>query len=246
MKLENSTLTFIGQAGFILKNNKGKTLAVDLYLSKCAERIYGSPGFKRLTPTILGFYDIIFDYLIATHPHADHFDFDAIPCLMDNETTHLFASVKCAELIHKRNMSEERVTYVTSGDYYEDDEFKIEFVTCDHGEDAPDAVGIIINMDGKRIFMTGDTCLREDCSHEYLKQGPLDILIGPINGAYGNMNEDEFVKLTILLNPQLVIPCHYGMFAAHGGNPGKFMNIMDNKNIDIKYHIMSLGESLFI
>ena len=94
--------------------------------------------------------------------------------------------------------------------------------------------------------MTGDTCLREDRANEYLGQGDIDILIGPINGAYGNMNEEEFAKLTTLLNPQLVIPCHYGMFAAHGGNPGKFMNIMDIKDTGVKYYIMSLGVSLFI
>ena len=42
-----------GQAGFIIKNSKGKLLAIDLYLSECLEKEEGHIGFKRLQKSIL-------------------------------------------------------------------------------------------------------------------------------------------------------------------------------------------------
>lgn len=69
-------------------------------------------------------------------------------------------------------------------------------------------------------------------------------MIAPINGAFGNLNEEECVKLAEVLNPKIVIPCHYGMFASHGGNPGKFYDII--KNTDNKFLMMAQGEQYVI
>ena len=83
-KLGETHLFYVGQAGYIIKSSKGTTLAVDLYLSDCVETLEGQIGFKRLMPKILQPKDIDFDYIIATHPHWDHFDIDSIPQMMDN------------------------------------------------------------------------------------------------------------------------------------------------------------------
>ena len=69
----------VGQAGYILKSKSGQLLAIDLYLSECVERLEGHIGFKRLLPKILNPFDLIFDCVIATHPHWDHYDVDSIP-----------------------------------------------------------------------------------------------------------------------------------------------------------------------
>ena len=240
--LGKTHLFSLGQAGFVLKNAQGGLLAVDPYLSECVERVEGHVGFKRLLPHLLDPFDLNLDAVIATHPHYDHFDMDAIPQVMSNGRTRLFASVECQKEVARLKMSDEGCQYVCPGDQGVCAGFHLFFTTCDHGAGAPDAVGVIIETDGKRVFIAGDTCLRLDRQAEYLARGPIDLLIAPINGAYGNLNEEECAALSEALAARLTIPCHYGMFASHGGNPGKFKEIMDAQHPGRAYLLMRMGE----
>lgn len=239
-----SCIYFLGQAGFIFKNRNGEFLAIDPYLSDCVEQYEGHMGFKRLLPKIIKPEDVNLDYIIATHKHLDHFDVDSIPTLMEHDHTHLYASADCLELVKECGIDSNRVSYVKPGDDISSGNYKLHFVNCDHGESAPDAVGVIIEMDGKLIYETGDTCLRLDRVAEVLSFGPIDILIAPINGAYGNLNEEECATLCDALKPKLVIPCHYGMFASHGGDPGKFYEVMKKKQPKQDILLMAQGEIL--
>ncbi len=245
-KIGETHLFFIGQAGYIIKSKNGQLLALDLCLSECVERIEGHMGFKRLVPKILDPYELTLDCVIATHPHLDHFDVDAIPQLMSNRHTHLFASVDCEKVAERLQMSGENTTYVKPGDSHDCGDFHIDFVDCDHGEGAPDAFGAVVTVDGKKIYMAGDTCLRMDRVDELKKLGPFDVVIGPINGAFGNMNEKDFAQYAHALEGKLIIPCHFGMFAAHGGDPGKFLEIMKNEYPDDSTLLMSLGEGIIL
>lgn len=239
-------LFYAGQAGFILKSKSGQTLAIDLYLSDCGERIEGHIGFKRLLPRLLYPQEVIFDYIIATHPHFDHYDVDSMPFLMSNPYTRLFASIDCKKFAEEAALDEDRITYVKPLETYVAGDFTLHFINCDHGTLAPDAVGVIIEVDGKRILVTGDTCLRIDRKEEFLGYGPIDIMIAPINGAYGNLNESDCADLSNTLKPKLTIPCHYGLFATHKGLPGLFMEIMAKRCPAQKYMIMTMGESIII
>lgn len=242
--LGNTCMFSVGQAGYILKSKNGKLLGIDLYLSDYSERDEGHIGFKRMLPKILGTKDMVFDYLIATHPHSDHYDYDSMADLMDNGYTELFASIECERLSNSLGIDANRCNYVKAGDVCERDGFKIFFINCDHGTGAPDAVGVIVEVDGFRIVEVGDTCLRLDRKDEYLSRGAIDVLIAPINGAYGNLNEEDCAKLSAALKARLTIPCHYGMFASHFGLPGKFMEYMKQLCPDNEYLIMTQGEKL--
>lgn len=244
--LGKTHLFSVGQAGFIIKSASGQLLGIDLYLSECVERVEGHIGFKRLLPKLLEPFDLQFDCLIATHPHYDHFDMDSIPQMMSNHHTCLFASVECEKEVKRLKMLDERIQYVKPGDSFTCGDYTMDFVTCDHGTGAPDAVGVIISVDGKKIFEAGDTALRLDRIEEYKSKGSLDVLIAPINGAYGNLNEQECAELSKALSPELTIPCHYGMFASHGGNPGLFFDIMRTQYPNNKILLPAFGESMIL
>ena len=238
-ELGKTHLFSVGQAGFIIKSKSGQLLAIDLYLSDCVERIEPDHvGYKRLLPKILNPKDIVFDVLICTHFHRDHYDIDSVPSLMGNNKTKLFCPEDCKE----DASSLKRVTFVKPGLNCIIGDFELHFINCDHGTGAPLAIGVIVEVDGKRILEVGDTCLRLDRKEEYLSFGKLDVLIAPINGMYGNLDAKDCAVLSNILKPELVIPCHYGMFAAHRGDVGLFHEIMDKDYPNNKYLMMAQGE----
>ncbi len=231
-----------GQAGYIIKSSSGQLLAIDLYLSNCAERLEGHKGFKRLLPQILDSTDLTFDVVICTHPHLDHFDIDAVPEMV-SKGSKLFCSIDCEKLIHRLQMDyyNDSITYVKPGDHYYSGDFEIAFVNCDHGSGAPDAVGVVITVNGKTIYEVGDSCLRLDRIDEIKDVArDIDVLISPINGMYGNMSSEDTVKLADKLKPKITIPCHYGMFASHGGDLKAFYDLMRENKLPML--IMQQGE----
>lgn len=236
----------VGQAGFVIRSRSGQLLAWDLYLSECGERIEGQIGFKRLLPQLLLPQELGFDVIIASHPHFDHFDMDAVPILMSCPKTRLFASVDCRKEADRLGMRHDRTEYVRPGDTFVCGDFTLHFINCDHGTGAPDAVGAVITVDGVNFFFAGDTCLRTDRVPEILSFGPIDVMLAPINGAYGNLNEHDCAVLSREVRPRMTVPCHYGMFAAHGGDPGKFMRAMAEECPDLSYLLMRMGEEFEI
>jgi len=242
--LGSTYLFSVGQAGFIIKNKKGQLLGIDLYLSDCVERIEGNRGFKRMLPKILEADELKLNGVIATHFHRDHYDIDSIPVLVANGAQ-LFAACDCKDDAKSQNLLKYNPIFVSPGDRCECGDFQLLFTECDHGSGAPFAVGVIIIVDGKKIYITGDTCLRLDRVDDLKQAGPFDAVIGPINGAFGNMNEKEFALFANELKC-LAIPCHYGMFPSHGGNPGIFYDEMCSKYSSDRFCIMAQGEMMIL
>lgn len=236
----------LGQAGFIIKSKNSQTLGIDLYLSDCVERVEGHDGFHRLMPKIVNPKELQLDFLIATHFHRDHFDIDAIPELMANGKTCLFCAYDCVDDVEHLRLDKRRVTFVKPGDRYKVGEYDILFVNSDHGAGAPKEVGVLLKVDEKNILEVGDTSLHLDWKDEYLQFGTLDVLIAPINGAFGNLNEQEQITLTKVLAPLLTIPCHFGMFASHGGQPGIWRNMILEQLPDQKYKLFTTGEGIVL
>ena len=234
----------VGQAGFIVKSQSGQALGIDLYLSECVEPVEGHDGYHRLMPRIVNAGALKLDVVIATHFHRDHFDIDAMKELMENGKTRLFCAYDCEEDVKRLGIDENRVTYVKPGDRHKVGDFDIRFIHSDHGAGAPQEVGVLITVDGKNILEVGDTSLHLDWKDEYLSAGPLDVLIAPINGAYGNLNEQEQVMLTKKLQPKLTVPCHFGMFASHGGNPGLWRELILEQLPGQLYKIFTMGEGI--
>ena len=242
--LGETHLFWVGQAGYIIKSKEGKLLGIDLYLSECVEPVEGHVGYHRLMPQIVNPEELELDVVIATHFHRDHFDIDAMPALMANGHTRLFCAYDCEDDVKRLGIDETRVTYVMPGDTHEIEGFKLSFIHSDHGAGAPLEAGVIVTLDNKRLLEVGDTSLHLDWKDEYLKEGNLDVLIAPINGAYGNLNEQEQVDLTAALKPKLTVPCHFGMFASHGGHPGLWKELLEQQLPQQQFKIFTMGEGI--
>lgn len=235
-------LTFAGQAGFILESADGYRIGIDLYLSDACMRY---DGLKRLMPFLFSPQNMDLDLILATHAHYDHFDPDSMPFLMQDPKTRLVAACDVKEEAEKLCLDNQRITYLKVGEIFENEAVSIKAMPCDHGDEAPEAIGLRIEMDGKKIYIAGDTCYREDYFQNAEVQN-LDVFIMPINGAYGNLGEKEGAQAASLIKPKLCIPCHFWNFAGHFGNPQLFMEEMDEKYADIPYYLMRMGETIQI
>ena len=239
----NVGVFWIGQAGFVFKTPTGKLIAIDPYLS---DNVGRKGSFKRIVPSVLGCDEVIFDYIIVTREHDDHLDPDSIPFLMSNNVTTLLAAEQAAKDAHTlMNVPEKRICSLAVGANFDGGDFTVTALPCDHGEAAPSAIGLLLDFGGKKIYVAGDTCPRPD-TFAQMREHQFDLAIFPINGAFGNLNEQEAAEASCIVNAKLTVPCHYWCLSLEGGNPALFAKAMDTLPDTPPYSVMALGEAIII
>ena len=207
------------QAGFAFKTNSGRVVVIDPYLSDVVERVV---GFKRMTICPIATEDLEADLIICTHEHLDHMDTDALPALAKNERTHFAGPIECMKEFQKQQIPVERCHLLEEGKSLSFGDITVHAVYADHGELAPDALGVVVDFDGIRVYHTGDTAYRPEEFKPAIAMKP-HILLPCINGAFGNLNAEEAAMLTKLIAPEIVIPTHFWMFVEQNGDPRGFM-----------------------
>lgn len=208
-------ITWIGQSGYIL--NDGKTeICIDPYLSNVVNRVANRP---RMVEAPFLPEELKSDVVICTHNHLDHVDIDAIPLMKKDNMLFLAPSdaknqlIECGVVNYK---TFDEGTTVRIGD------FEFEAVFADH---SVLAIGVIVKHNGITMYFSGDTEYNEKL--EELKKYNIDIMFICINGKLGNMNVEEAVKLTKIINPKVGVPTHYGMFESNTENPENYTSKLD-------------------
>jgi L-ascorbate 6-phosphate lactonase len=237
-------LFYLAQAGFYIKTTD-RTIIIDAYLSDAVERLF---NFKRMIPSVIRPEEIDADLYLSTHSHADHLDPDALPVIAQNKKTFFIGSPDCEELYRNNNIPENRYKVLKLNEEWKCDGISIKTIYADHGDLAPDAVGMLIDMDGIKIYHAGDTCFSPDKIIASL-HSDVDIMIAPINGQYGNLNASEACRLARLISPEILIACHFWMFLEHvceggKGDPATFLKESENLPEKIKAMVMAPGEFL--
>lgn len=230
-------IMWIGQAGFVMKNSESKILAVDVYLSDLAMK---QDGNKRMMPAIVTAEELQTNLILASHSHTDHLDLDSLPVMMKEETK-LYCSEKSYELCIEKGLPEGKITAVKEGDVFITDGYEVEAVFADHGDTSPDAVGFLIKSEGIQVYFTGDTSYQFERMKPTAEKGA-DVLLVPINGEYGNMNENDAAMLMAQMNVKLTIPCHFWTFIRHEGNPYKFLMAAKMTAPGNEAYVMAPGE----
>jgi len=110
------------------------------------------------------------------------------------------------------------------------------------------AIGSNIKLDGKSIVNLGDTLLH---TNEWKTINNPDVLMIPIGGKaiHNTMDEIEALQAVRIMQPKLVIPCHYNCpaFFSKKYNPANDMRFKEEvEKIEAKCVILHKGESIDI
>lgn len=242
---DSLAIFWLAQAGFVYKTPGGTIVYVDAYLSDCVHRLLGDVlyGFKRIMPAPLAPEAVEADVVVCTHAHADHFDYDAIPVLARNPKIHFVTAPDCRVELEKLGVPEERYTIIHEGETLRYGDVSLTGVYADHGDLAPEALGVIVQSGDIRVWQVADTAYRPDKWQEIFAAG-VDVIIPPINGAYGNLDGGEAARLAGDAHARVAIPCHFWMFAEHGGSPAQFLDACKELAPAVQPHLMAQGELL--
>ncbi len=239
-------ILWLAQAGFVYKTPGGTIMYVDAYLSDCVHRMLSDVGygFKRIMPAPLAPEEVEADLVVCTHMHPDHFDYDSIPVLVNNRSIQFVAAPDCRAEFEKLGVPSDRFTIIHEGETLTYDDVTLTGVYADHGDLAPEALGLIIQSGDIKVWQVADTAYRPEKWQDVFAAG-IDVIIPPINGAYGNLDGVEAAKLAHDAHARVAIPCHFWMFAEHGGSPAQFLDACKELAPEVRPHLMSQGE-LFI
>lgn len=85
-------------------------------------------------------------------------------------------------------------------------------------------IGVIVEVDGVKIYHAGDTDLIEEMS----RLGKIDVALLPVSGTYV-MNAEEAAKAAEIIKPEVAIPMHYGAIVGSKSDAEKFAELLEGK-----------------
>jgi L-ascorbate metabolism protein UlaG (beta-lactamase superfamily) len=185
--------------------------------------------------------DVTADFIIVTHAHGDHIG-DTIPIAKRCGAT-VISNFEIANWCSAQG--------VTAHPLHIGGKAKFPFgvvklTQAFHGSSFPDGsyggmpAGVLIMIEGKTIYHSGDTGLFSDMKL-IAEMHPIDVAILPIGDNF-TMCVDDAVKAVEFLKPQLVIPMHYKTFDIIEADPQVFIEIIKKTGVDAQ--VIDYGKSI--
>ena len=147
------------------------------------------------------------DFILITHDHYDHFSSEDIAKVKKDTTVLVVPEKMEAKAVIESGIKE--IETVKPGTYHEIGNLELETIPMYNilkpfHPKAAGWVGYILKINGKRIYIAGDT----DATKE-AKEVICDIALVPIGGTY-TMDAKKAAELVNEINPEVAIPTHYG------------------------------------
>ena len=148
------------------------------------------------------------DYIFITHDHYDHLSPEDISKVMKSSTV-FFAPENTAGKLKGIAADSGKVYPVKPGAFYEKEDMEFDTVPAYNNlkpfhPKSAGFVGYIVRLEGKRIYVAGDTSLTKEA-----QAVKCDIALVPIGGTY-TMDAKKAAELINILRPEVAIPTHYG------------------------------------
>lgn len=168
------------------------------------------------------------DYIFSTHSHYDHFSSEDIKKIIKPETKLIVVesskdeALKLTENVYvvepEKEYKVDGISFCTKYAYNVDKQF--------HPKEN-NWVGFIINLDGEKYYIAGDT----DNIPE-IQNVECDVAFLPVGGTY-TMNYEEAANLANAIKAKIVIPTHYGVIVGEDEDAIKFKELVKNNEVKI-------------
>ena len=147
------------------------------------------------------------DIIFITHPHFDHFSPEDINQIK-TDSTKIIIPTELKEKVLDLGFEKDDILLVEPNNKYEIEGIKFETIPAyntnkNFHKREYNWVGFIVTIDGKRIYIAGDTDNTEEA-----RQVDCNIAMIPIGGTY-TMTWEEAAELIKQIKPSLAIPIHY-------------------------------------
>lgn len=252
-------LWWLGQSGFLVQW-RGRQLLIDPYLSDALTRKYAATDrpHVRLAERVVAPEDLDFvDVVSASHGHTDHLDPETL--------APIFGASPHAELIvpeslracaaERAGVPRERPLGLRAGDAVGAGGFAFTAVASAHEQRECDEsgcdryLGYVIAFGRWTLYHPGDTVDYEGLAQAVRaarRPGSPLVALLPINGrdpargVSGNLDGPEAVRLARAVGAELVIPCHYGMFAFNTASTEPF--VTEAERLGQPFTVLGEGE----
>jgi L-ascorbate metabolism protein UlaG (beta-lactamase superfamily) len=221
-------LKYFSHSAFQITTNSGKIILIDPFLD-------GNPT------SVVKSKDVIADYIILTHAHGDHIgDSFSIAKRCDS----LFICVN--ELANYCANKGFKAHNMHIGGGHNFDFGRVKFTIAHHGSMTPDnqyagePSGVVLSIEGKNIYHTGDTGLFYDMKL-IGEMNSIDYMLLPIGDNF-TMGITDAVKAVELANPKIAIPMHYNTFDVIKSDPDEFKKKVES--IGKKCIVMNFGQEI--
>ncbi len=169
------------------------------------------------------------DILFITHSHYDHYSEKDIDKVKNDGTYFVVPEDVKIELL-KKGINNEKIISVKPNQIEEILGIKFESIAAYnvnkkfHPKEN-NWVGYIIEIDGIRYFVAGDTDLNEDNI-----KVKCDACFVPVGGTY-TMDYKEAAQFVNQIKPKVAVPIHYGSIVGTNQDAKEFISLLD-ENIE--------------
>ncbi|WP_436859794.1 metal-dependent hydrolase [Staphylococcus caeli] len=179
------------------------------------------------------------DYIILTHGHADHFG-DTVALANRNHATVIGSAELGDYLTTYHNV--ENVRPMNIGGKANFEFGSVKYVQAFHSSSLTDdngipvylgmPMGIVLEIEGKTIYHTGDTGLFSDMKL-IADRHPVDVCFIPIGDNFTMGIDDASYAINNFIKPKISVPVHYDTFELIEQNPNEFKEAVEVGDVQI-------------
>lgn len=241
-------LQWLGQSSFLLEGTEGR-IGLDLYLSDhLATKYRGTDKpHDRMHPCPVRPCDLAdLAWVFASHKHSDHLDPGSIRELLAIATAaQLVLPAPLVDYaVSDLGLARERLVAAVAGMRVG----PFTLTPAAHPGPSPEFLSTIVDVDGIRIFHSGDTLVFDDLVAALRSLRP-DVVLLPANGRVAehlgtppNMSLEEAIVLARACDARLVVPHHYELFAFNSRPEGDVRRVLEDARVP--HIIPEVGETI--
>jgi len=204
-------------------------------------KILVDPYFTDNPAASIAAKDATADFILISHGHGDHVG-DAVAIAKRTDAM-VISNFEIASWMEKQGVQKTHGQHIGGGYQYPFGYLKL--TQALHGSALPDGANggnpagfILATIDGKKIYMAGDTGLFGDM--KLIGDEDITLAFIPIGDNY-TMGPDDALRAVELLKPEHVIPIHYNTWELIAQDAGKWAERV--RALGVRVHVLKPGES---